>query len=203
MSETYNEDYYERGVELNISGYSNYRWIPELTIPLAHRIIEFLNIPYGASVLDYGCAKGYLVKALRLLNRSAYGYDISDYAIKNCPHDIKDYITSDVSKRFFEWTICKDVLEHVSYEHIDSVLQHMAGTSNKFFVIVPLAKDGKYVVPSYETDVTHCIREDIDWWSQKFSDNGYNIVFKSFLVKHIKENYANYAEGNGFFELTK
>ena len=40
----YSEDYYERGIELGISGYSNYRWIPELTIPMCYEMINILNI---------------------------------------------------------------------------------------------------------------------------------------------------------------
>ena len=35
MSDKFNEDYYERGLSLGVSGYTNYRWIPELTMPLA------------------------------------------------------------------------------------------------------------------------------------------------------------------------
>ena len=31
----YNQDYFERGIELGISGYNNYRWMPEFTIPMA------------------------------------------------------------------------------------------------------------------------------------------------------------------------
>ena len=39
MSDTpFTEDYYERGVELGISGYTRYRWLPEATLALAHEL---------------------------------------------------------------------------------------------------------------------------------------------------------------------
>jgi len=68
----FNEDYYERGVELGISGYSNYRWMPELTIPMCHEMINILNIKDDETILDFGCAKGYVVKGFRLLHKIAY-----------------------------------------------------------------------------------------------------------------------------------
>ena len=40
----YNGDYFERGAETGVSLYSNYRWLPELTIPMCHHIIQFLNL---------------------------------------------------------------------------------------------------------------------------------------------------------------
>ena len=77
----YNRDYYESGIENGISGYRNYRWMPELTIRMAHCLIQDLSIDKSHSVLDYGCAKGFLVKALRLLDIDAFGLDVSEYAI--------------------------------------------------------------------------------------------------------------------------
>lgn len=69
----YDREYFEYGVETGKSNYQNYRWIPELTIPMAMTIIDLLGIKPNESVLDYGCAKGYLVKALRMLHRNAWG----------------------------------------------------------------------------------------------------------------------------------
>lgn len=203
MNELFNEDYYERGVELNISGYSNYRWIPELTIPLAFRIIEKLNIQEDETVLDFGCAKGYLVKALRLLFREAYGYDVSEYALSDAPHEIKKYLFNFLPDKKFDWVISKDVLEHVPYEMIDVILQDIKKLGNNFFIVIPLGSGGKYEVPSYEFDKTHIIRETKDWWSQKFEENGFEICYNEYFVKNIKENYSHYPKGNGFFILKR
>lgn len=199
MNHLYNEDYYERGIELNISGYSNYRWIPELTIPMAFRLIEVLGIREYETVLDYGCAKGYLVKALRLLHREAYGYDVSDYAINAADADTKPFLMTSLPNKKYDWVICKDVLEHIPYENLDDVLSNLASISKRGFFVVPLAEDGKYNVPSYEHDTTHIIREDLTWWENKLKFNGFNVSFASYRLEHIKENYAHWEKGNGFF----
>ena len=91
MKNLYDEEYFERGIENKKSCYTNYRWIPELTIPLAFSMIEYLKISPEEKILDFGCAKGYLVKAFRLLHRQAFGYDISDYAKESAPYDVKKF----------------------------------------------------------------------------------------------------------------
>ena len=78
--EYFNEDYYERGAETGKSLYSHYRWMPELTIPMAHHIAKYMDLHESEKVLDFGCAKGFTVKALRLLGYKAFGVDVSQYA---------------------------------------------------------------------------------------------------------------------------
>jgi cyclopropane fatty-acyl-phospholipid synthase-like methyltransferase len=51
----------------------NYSWMPELTIRMAHHLIQQLPIRSAETVLDYGCAKGFLVRALRILDIDAHG----------------------------------------------------------------------------------------------------------------------------------
>ena len=57
--------------------------MPELTLPLAHHIAVDCNLDKHQTICDFGCAKGYLVYALRLLGYDAYGVDISEYAISS------------------------------------------------------------------------------------------------------------------------
>jgi len=49
-------------------------------------------IPGVKSVFDIGCAKGFLVKALRGLGAEAYGIDVSDYAIELADPDSRPYL---------------------------------------------------------------------------------------------------------------
>jgi SAM-dependent methyltransferase len=207
--EFYNEDYYERGIELGISGYSNYRWIPELTIPMCYEMINILDIKDNDVILDFGCAKGYIVKGFRLLHKDAFGVDISEYAISSAPKEIKPYIfkidsEKDIplqNNKKYDCTIAKDVLEHVSYENLKTTLSQLRKCSKKMFVIVPLGENGKYIIPAYELDITHHIRESIDWWSDQFKNAGFDIVYKDYKMKNIKSNWSKWKTGNGFFLL--
>ncbi len=206
-NDKFNEDYYERGLETGVSCYSNFRWIPELTIPMCATMIESLGIGKFETILDFGSAKGYVVKALRLLHREAYGVEVSEYAIKATPESIRPYIfhyEKDREKLLnmrFDWILTKDVLEHIEYDELDSVLSFMNTVGTKVFAVVPLGEDGKYVIPSYELDTTHIIREPLDWWVAKFKQNDFQVINATYHMAHIKENWEKWGRGNGFFVL--
>jgi len=213
MNCAFNEDYYERGIEKGVSGYSNYRWIPELTIPLCFRIIEILEIEGDHKVLDFGCAKGYLVKGFRLLHREAYGVDISDYAISQSPAEIRPYLyhmndgdsiplpPQGLEYDCYDAVVAKDVLEHIPYNKIVGVLQEIRKVSSYVFVVVPLGENGKYNVPAYENDVTHIIREPLEWWKDIFKEANFSVWKAKYKMDYIKSNWAQWEKGNGFFVL--
>lgn len=214
MKSLYNEDYFERGEHLGISGYTNYRWLPEMTLPMCRRIIELLNLDKDSCVLDYGCAKGYIVKALVQLGIDAYGVDVSKYAIENADDKVSDRVSLlpnvDVKSHIHDLTtkkithiVCKDVLEHVEYEKIDEVLSLFSSLADSVFVVVPLGKDGKYNVPEYEQDITHIIREPLTWWQMKLHEVGYTHIDARYRIPGIKDNFSHFEDGNGFFICSK
>ena len=202
MKSLYDSDYYERGIETGKSCYSNYRWIPELTIPLAARIIEYLGISDGEKILDFGCAKGYLVKAFRLLHREAYGFDLSEYAIQHVDEDIRQYVSNEFHGHY-DWIIAKDVFEHIKYEEIEEWLTKICEASDNVFAIIPLGDGKKYIVPAYELDKTHVIRESLDWWIGVFEKVGFKVLDAVYRVEYIKDNWDKWEQGNGFFVLQK
>lgn len=199
----YNEDYYERGIELGISGYSNYRWMPELTIPMAARLCEILNISDDDKILDFGCAKGFLVKSFRLLHKQCWGFDISKYALQNVPTDVKKYISSDMLEfGNFDWVIAKDVFEHIEYDNIDKTLVDLSKITKNLFCIIPIGNNGKYIIPTYEGDKTHTIRESLSWWKDKFKESNFKVIESVYRKKYLKENWSSWEKGNGFFTLS-
>ena len=211
MSE-YNRNYFEKGLDEGISCYLDYKWLPELTIPMVARIIEYLGLNRNQSILDFGCAKGFTVKALRLLHfNKSYGVDISRYAIDESPEDIKEYLflLKEENEKIpllnnskYDWVISKDVLEHIDYNLIDFILYNIRRSTNSAFFIIPLGDGEKFNVPDYEKDKTHKIRESREWWIEKFKKNGFTVKSSAYKVKYIKENWSFYEKGNGFFVLT-
>jgi SAM-dependent methyltransferase len=204
----FNKDYYENGISSGLSLYTNYKWMPDLTIPMAFRIIEILNIKESDSILDFGCAKGYMVKSFRMLYRDAYGVDISDYAISNCDKEVENYLLKiedikNISQfnKIFDYTISKDVFEHISYEYIEDTIISLRQYSKCLFAVIPLGDGKKYYIPSYELDKTHIIKEDKDWWIDLFKKCGFKDVSFEYKIKGIKENYNKIEKGNGFFIL--
>ena len=193
----YDFDYFERGVETGKSNYQNYRWIPELTFPMAMAMIDLMNIKQNEPIIDYGCAKGYLVKALRILHREAWGADISDYALFQSDPEIKTYLMKSEAmtdfwkngRGHFKHGICKDVLEHIEFQELRALLKTM--DVEQLLTIVPLGKEGKYHAPVNDRDITHVICEGKSWWLSLFEHCGWVCDYESNQVKGIKDHFGD------------
>lgn len=198
----FTEDYYERGVECCLSCYENYRWLPELTIPMCERLIEHLGIEKHECILDFGCAKGYMVRAFRMLGYRAAGVDISPYAIAQADAETRQYLYlagDKFAKLDADWTICKDVLEHLDEVECLAALRHIRGHSKKLFVAVPLGNNGVYTIPEMEKDITHKIRRPAWWWSAICEEAGWKVSSNTFSMRGVKENWTRaHPFGNSF-----
>lgn len=202
----YDADYFLHGKQSGKSLYEDYRWLPHLTIPMCQTITEHCGIDKGSRVLDFGCARGYLVKALRGLGYDAFGYDISKWALDNCDPEVRPFVNWEVGGQpyykhhVFDWIIAKDVLEHV--EFVERTINDLMEVATKgLFVVVPLSKfnGGKYVIEEYEKDVTHCQRFTLRTWTGFFLKVGWRVE-ASYRLPGVKCNYykPGWEEGNGF-----
>lgn len=199
-AEIYDEDYFLRGKETGKSLYENYRYLPELSVPMCHAISDHLGLLETDVVLDYGCARGYVVKAFReALHIEAYGVDISQWAIDNCDDAVDGWVScTDKIPPGMDWIIAKDVLEHVP--NVADVISEMLESAKQgVFAVVPLALfDGqKYVVEEYELDITHVHRLSLATWARMFMRPGWEVT-GSYMVPGVKANYQTWEWGNGF-----
>jgi len=194
----YNEDYFEHGEEKGISGYTNYSYMPTRSYEEASMLKERWK---EGRILDYGCAKGYLVHALNQLGFEAYGYDLSTYAIDNCHPQVKELIYNVLDDSKYEYVICKDVMEHIPEDKIVNTLKeikHVMGEEALF--VIPLGDDNKFRIREYEYDITHVTKKDEDWWVDKFKEAGFIINNFKYVYGDIKKKWTGkYDYGNGFF----
>ena len=201
--EEFDREYFEQGPMTGKSLYTNYRWLPELTLPLCHYLVTYFGITADARILDFGCAKGYIVHGLRLLGYEAYGVDVSEYAIAEAPKEVNGFIKQiepfESLNSKFDWILCKDILEHLPYEKIDEQLQILAGSTQHLMAMVPLGDGSKFYIEAYEKDPTHIIREDLQWWEDKFFKNGFNITEMTYEMGPFKRNWQIHPHGNGLF----
>ena len=215
MKNIFDKDYFTDGIAKGISCYENYRWIPELTYPMANSIFTFLNLKRNSNVLEYGCANGFLVKCLKDFGVNAYGIDISNYAISNCPIDISRNVSvitnNDVNraikkttfkKKKFDWVISKDVMEHIKPSDLNVIIKKISKITKKMFVIVPLGDNNRYRIKQYHLDKTHIVIKNERWWINIFKKNNFDIEDVSYKVDGIKDKWYKYNKyGNGFFQL--
>lgn len=178
---SYDKSYYES------SNYASYLERSERYFQLASELHhEFLpKIGLGGlqdkPVLDYGCAVGFMVKALKKLGyKDVQGYDVSNWAIEYGKNNL-DLTSGELStskkilKKKYELVLALDVLEHVNEEELETILSNI---SSSFIIVrIPVCKvdGGSYYLEVSERDKTHTIRWTKNRWIDKFSSKGYEV----------------------------
>jgi SAM-dependent methyltransferase len=120
------------------------------------------------SVLDVGCAMGFLVEALRDRGVDARGMDISEYAIGKVREDIKDYCwVGSIAKPLedtYDLIVTIETFEHLSSHDADIAVQNIVNSSND---ILFSSSASDYNEP------THKNVQPPDYWAELFARHEY------------------------------
>ena len=182
VSHFYNEEFYKRR-----------KFQFDLAYPSLHRTAEALVERFDPkSVLDIGCAKGYLVYAFRELGIEAYGVDMSEYATSQSPPEIRDYLlNADVdqerlpfSDEMFDLVSATEILEHLTnhrflLSEIRRVLKTRgiaiaAGRRRVRVTIRSLA--GTTDFGRLDCNPTHVNRHPALFWIREFESHGFHYI---------------------------
>ena len=211
MTEIYDKQYFEAGLESGKSLYNGFVWMPERSFVEAMAIIDACKLPIGCKILDYGSAKGYLVKALRLLGRIAYGCDVSRYAVCTSDPSIRQYmylcednkLSFEPEQLRFDIVVAKDVFEHIDIDYLHGVIENLKRYSKRMFVVVPLGDGkGRFNVPEYNYDISHINAFTMKDWTRVFEGHAMRCDDAAFYCSGLKNNWAHHELGNGFFKLS-
>ena len=206
----YDEDYYLRGPQTGKSNYENYGWKPDLTLPMADHLKRVLHIKDDDTVLDFGCARGFLVKALRMRGVEAYGCDSSEWAVANCDEGVTPFITQEIPDGRFDHIIAKDVFEHIQPPQLAGILVTLLGSMRKsLLAIVPLSarEDDPYLRPEDNADPSHAIRWPLEEWLSFFHRclvfDPNVIVTGSWHYPGLKPASSEVPKSCGFIQITR
>lgn len=214
MKNPYDIDYFTNGKGTGKSCYENYRWLPELTYPLTFAVVNELGLSRRSTILEYGCAHGYMLRCLSDFGFEVRGMDVSEYALSQVQPTLFDKVRliegppSNDDWHFlgierFDWTISKDVFEHIPKNQLKLTLSELAKRSDHLYAIVPLGDSGKYRIPEYHQDPTHVIAEDEDWWKNIFDECDWKLQELKHRVSGVKDYWQQMCQnGNGFFKLS-
>ncbi len=162
----YGSFYYGRCLNLNqTEAYRrDERWL-NFFGTIADRIVRDFG---PQTVLDAGCAMGFLVEALRDRGVEAYGIDISEYALAQVREDIRPYCrkasVTAALKRKYDLIVCIETLEHLPKRDAEHAVQNFcAHTGDVLFSSTP--HDYK--------EATHVNVMPRDYWAELFARLGF------------------------------
>ena len=181
LSYYYKRNYYER------RKYDLERRYPSLAM-----IAETLVKKYKPTMsLDIGCAKGYLVLALRKLGVDAYGIDVSKYAISCSPEEVRGFlINSDVDfgdlpfkKNTLDLVTGLEVIEHLqNNNHVISEIKRVLKNGGILLLATPTSKSLDLLISAllgYHKggyNPTHVNIHSRSFWIKSFQSAGFEFI---------------------------
>jgi hypothetical protein len=116
------------------------------------------------SVMDAGCAMGFLVEALRDRGVEAFGCDISDYAISRVREDIRPFCrvgsVLEPLPRRYDLIVCIEVLEHLPPEDGPQAIANFCRSADDVLFSS---------TPSDFHEITHVNVRPVEYWAEQFA----------------------------------
>jgi GT2 family glycosyltransferase/2-polyprenyl-3-methyl-5-hydroxy-6-metoxy-1,4-benzoquinol methylase len=121
------------------------------------------------SVLDAGCAMGFLVESLRVRGIEAWGIDISAYAIQNVHEDLSAFcqvgsILDPFPHPRYELIVCIEVLEHLPPEQAEPAIANLCCHSDDILFSS---------TPDDNKEATHFNVQPAEYWAERFARHGF------------------------------
>ena len=128
-------------------------------------------------VLDVGCAKGFMVKALREQWIEAWGVDVSEYALSTAPEDVRELLYRvDLNKEalpfadgYFDCVTFLGTIECLDdYSNVLSEIRRVMQPGG-----------GLYLRTTYRTDPKDTIRKNVHsrgYWLKEFRSYGFKFL---------------------------
>lgn len=163
-------------------GYGGYNYHPRFWQATVKRFRDHYKLAEDASLLDVGCAKGFMLHDFKELmpNLRIAGVDISEYAIENAIETVKPYLRVGNAKELpyndktFDLVICINTVHNLSLEHCKQALREIARVSRKHaFVTVDAWRNEEERSQLMKWNLTALTYMHVDDWKKVFEEVGY------------------------------
>lgn len=123
---------------------------------------------HPATVLDAGCAMGFLVEGLRKRGVEASGIDVSEYAISEVHESVAEHchvgsLTEPLPGRY-DLITCIEVLEHIPPEQADRAIANLCAASDRLLISTS---------PTDFAEPTHLNVQPPEYWSAALAREGF------------------------------
>jgi SAM-dependent methyltransferase len=163
-------------------GYGGYYYDPRFWTATARRFHEHYQLPPGSSVLDVGCAKGFLLHDLKRLypDLAVAGVDISAYAIDHSPPEVRpflhvaDAVRLPYADRSFDLVVSINTLSNPTLELCKQAIREVMRVSRgRSFITVHAWRTEEQRENLQRWNLTAMTSMPVSAWEGLFSEIGY------------------------------
>ena len=163
-------------------GYGGFSYMPRFWQPVVPTFIEYWKLTPDSSILDVGCAKGFMMHDIKevIKNIKIQGVDISDYAVSNCIDSMKDNVLVADAKELpfednsFDVVISINTIHNLDRKECGKALQEIERVSKKHsFITVDAYRSEIEKQRMYAWNLTAKTIMSVDEWKMFFEEVGY------------------------------
>ena len=163
-------------------GYGGFSYNPKFWSPVVPTLKEYFSLSSSTSLLDVGCAKGFMLNdiAKAIEGISLKGIDISEYAIANSIEDMRQNLVVANAKDLpfddnsFDVVISINTVHNLEKDELAQALQEIERVSkDKSFITVDAYNSEAEKQRMYAWNLTAKTIMSVDEWVSFFNDVGY------------------------------
>ena len=173
-------------------GYGGYSYHPRFWQATVKRFRDYYQLADDASVLDVGCAKGFMLHDFKELmpNLSIAGIDISEYAIEHAIETVRSYLRVGNAKGLpyeensFDLVIAINTIHNLPLEECQQALREIQRVSRKHaFITVDAWRTGEERERMMKWNLTALTYMHVDDWKDLFAEVGYTGDYYWFIAE--------------------
>ena len=163
-------------------GYGGFSYNPKFWSPVVPTLKEYFSLSSNTSLLDVGCAKGFMLNdiAKAIEGISLKGIDISEYAIANSIEGMRQNLVVANAKDLpfdnnsFDVVISINTVHNLEKDELAQALQEIERVSkDKSFITVDAYNSEAEKQRMYAWNLTAKTIMSVDEWVSFFNDVGY------------------------------
>lgn len=164
------------------NGYGGFNYMPKFWQPVVPTFQQFYNLDSKSSVLDVGCAKGFMLHDFAELipGITVKGIDISQYAIEHAMDDMKPHVAVGDARELpfkdksFDLVISINTIHNLEKDDLARSLREIERVSRgKSFITVDAYRTDEEKEAMYAWNLTAKTIMSVDEWVGFFKEVGY------------------------------
>ena len=163
-------------------GYGGFKYMSRFWEPVVPTFKQHWNLNSSSTLLDVGCAKGFMLYDFKRLipGISLTGIDVSEYAIENALTEVRDNVKVADAKflpfenNSFDAIISINTIHNLELDECAKALKEIERVSKgKSFITVDAFRDSDEEKRMYEWNLTAKTILSVEDWLKLFKDVGY------------------------------